>query len=575
MTAEWFYAKDKEKVGPVTEAQLMELCRSGEISRPDMVWRQGMAKWQRAGEVEGLFVRTSAPPPLPEAGTEAPALAESPAVRSPDELKLPVVGMFVVCGLALLTGLVGMLNADHPVVRILLALGVAHNLAAVALAVNVARLRNYGLASVAPWLVMTCWAWHWFTDVTHGMTLLGMVVAASAGVWALAVMRGKDVRRAFDADPPLPPLFFAGRPTALYDLDPGTRFPWPVEERSASNPKLLWLKVAIGASIVVGFLFLLSIVGAIFCLPFFSLASLIYVMAVRTSRLHGRWVPVEGQAGWIEFVSGGIYKREDGTVGTFAVLPNQRFVDILVSGHLVDSWRILAWGVDTLEVQDMAGKPRSFKKGKTLEEKQASLFHSERKEFLPGSWVPTDGSGRWVQFTQDGAVVYSDGEAGRYTVIGEEPNEVVRVEMADGSARSYRVMSLTESQLVIVEGKQAITYNRHSRTNSAASGTSGEDGESPERAPKEQKAGTSVGGVLSGLWNWLTKWQCPACRSRNTEVRGSEITERTQEVMTDFSQGSAGHHPQAVFNVHTHQHDCRCKDCGHEWIQQEKTRFKA
>ena len=36
----------------------------------------------------------------------------------------------------------------------------------------------------------------------------------------------------------------------------------------------------------------------------------------------------------------------------------------------------LSWGSATLEVQDMEGRSMSFKKGKTLEEKQASLFQS-------------------------------------------------------------------------------------------------------------------------------------------------------------------------------------------------------
>jgi len=154
-------------------------------------------------------------------------------------------------------------------------------------------------------------------------------------------------------------------------------------------------------------------------------------------------------------LSGGIFKREDGTVGTFAVLPNQKFIDILASGHLVDSWRVLAWGVDTLEVQDMAGVVRNFKKGKTLAEKQESFFHQDRTDDLPGSWVPIDGSGKWVQFTKDGAIVFSDGRAGRYTVTGEEPNEIIRITMADGSTCEYRVMSISTTQLVIAEGNEA------------------------------------------------------------------------------------------------------------------------
>lgn len=379
MADEWYYAKGKEKVGPLTAAQMKQLARSGELARTSMVWKTGMPKWVQAGQVNGLFpeappqkASVTVPPPLPVEQTNEPA-----AVRSPGELKFPVIGMFVVSGLALLFGLIGVVAADSPVVRVLQALGIAHNLAALALTVNVVRLRSYALASVSPWVVMTCWLWHWMSNVTHGVPLLGMVLAVSAGVWALLVLRGADVRRAFDADPPLPPLF-GGRQAPAYTPEPGTRFPWPVEERTASNPKLMWLKVAIAASIVVGVLLLVTIVGAIFCLPFFSLAFLIHFFGVSRGRLHGRWVPVEGASGWVEFLPGGILKREDGTVGTFALLPNQKFIDLLAYGHLVDSWKILSWGSATLEVQDMEGRARGFKKGKTLEEQPTSSLGEQQ-----------------------------------------------------------------------------------------------------------------------------------------------------------------------------------------------------
>lgn len=73
MTAEWYYAEGKEKVGPVTEAQLQELARSGGLARTDVVWKEGMAKWTEAGTVPGLFaVPASAVshPPIPR--TDSP-----------------------------------------------------------------------------------------------------------------------------------------------------------------------------------------------------------------------------------------------------------------------------------------------------------------------------------------------------------------------------------------------------------------------------------------------------------------------------------------------------------------------
>ncbi|MCZ2342752.1 MAG: DUF4339 domain-containing protein [Bacteroidales bacterium] len=103
MATEWYYTRDGSRVGPVADVELKQLVRSGELARNDMVWKEGMAKWQPAGQVKGLFddappqpVKTTAPPPLPETmavtGADVIALADSPAVRSPKELKLPVIG---------------------------------------------------------------------------------------------------------------------------------------------------------------------------------------------------------------------------------------------------------------------------------------------------------------------------------------------------------------------------------------------------------------------------------------------------------------------------------------------------
>ena len=412
MAAEWYYAKNKQKVGPVTEAQLQELVRTGQLSLADMVWKQGMTKWQSAGTVDGLLPKSPPsepePPPLPDTTSAAGSVwwerlkRNKPAYLS----AILAVAMFCTC------------------------LGIP----VVSWVTQRTSRRSRGLPRCP-------------LRSIHGRIVVALLVA---GMTALD-----------------------GREIPQY---PGSRFPWTDGERSASNVKLLGLRIGVAVSAVIGLAFLVSIVGALFCLPFFSLAFLIFFMAVRKGRLHARWVPVDEQAGWVEFVSGGIFKREDGTVGTFILLPNQKFIDLLASGHLVDSWRILTWGVETLEVQDMTGKTRSFKKGKTLEEKNASMFHSERTDGLPGTWMPIDGSGKWVQFTKDGAAVFSDGGAGRYTVTGEEPNEIIRVTMADGSAREFRVMSISTAQLVIVEGSEARTYARHGTKTTAASPTSSEAG---------------------------------------------------------------------------------------------------
>ncbi|HTR44030.1 MAG TPA: DUF4339 domain-containing protein [Pseudomonadales bacterium] len=42
----WFYAEGNRQNGPVSDAQLDELLRSGKISLTTLVWREGMGQWQ-------------------------------------------------------------------------------------------------------------------------------------------------------------------------------------------------------------------------------------------------------------------------------------------------------------------------------------------------------------------------------------------------------------------------------------------------------------------------------------------------------------------------------------------------
>ncbi len=159
--------------------------------------------------------------------------------------------------------------------------------------------------------------------------------------------------------------------------------PWPAEERNGFSIKQ-W--IGIGASGFMGFVGLVFVVVSLVqggqglcCGPmvFCATGLLLWLTIFNGWMIHGRWVPVDGAGGWVELLKGGIFKREDGMVGTFTLLKNKRFIDIFVAGRLADSWKILSWGMNSLEVQDMSGNARSFKRGKTLEQKQASPFHSE------------------------------------------------------------------------------------------------------------------------------------------------------------------------------------------------------
>jgi len=89
MSQEWYYAHGGVQKGPVTEAQLKALIPLGQLLLNDLVWRDGMAEWVKAGTVRELFPAKPAlppppPPPTPKrpqsptAATAAPVPNQSP-----------------------------------------------------------------------------------------------------------------------------------------------------------------------------------------------------------------------------------------------------------------------------------------------------------------------------------------------------------------------------------------------------------------------------------------------------------------------------------------------------------------
>jgi uncharacterized RDD family membrane protein YckC/DNA-directed RNA polymerase subunit RPC12/RpoP len=81
----WYYADAGQQAGPVDDAQLDALIRSGKIAPDTLVWHQGMANWQPLREAEPAAT-TIAPSPSPT----APAVATTSA-------QAPITGDEVVC----------------------------------------------------------------------------------------------------------------------------------------------------------------------------------------------------------------------------------------------------------------------------------------------------------------------------------------------------------------------------------------------------------------------------------------------------------------------------------------------
>lgn len=58
---QWYYAKNGVQMGPIGIDEMKAKLASGEISRADMVWREGMPDWRKAGEVQELASGPVAP----------------------------------------------------------------------------------------------------------------------------------------------------------------------------------------------------------------------------------------------------------------------------------------------------------------------------------------------------------------------------------------------------------------------------------------------------------------------------------------------------------------------------------
>jgi hypothetical protein len=64
----WFYASNGQQQGPIAETQLRDLIARGSVTPDTLVWSEGMAGWQKAGDVSGLMPSGARPPAMAQAG---------------------------------------------------------------------------------------------------------------------------------------------------------------------------------------------------------------------------------------------------------------------------------------------------------------------------------------------------------------------------------------------------------------------------------------------------------------------------------------------------------------------------
>lgn len=60
---EWYYESKGERIGPISESELLRLIQANMIQRDTLVWNKGMAEWQRITET-ALSIQFQGPPPL-------------------------------------------------------------------------------------------------------------------------------------------------------------------------------------------------------------------------------------------------------------------------------------------------------------------------------------------------------------------------------------------------------------------------------------------------------------------------------------------------------------------------------
>ena len=64
----WFFASQGQQRGPFPEAQLREFIARGMVGADTLVWTDGMATWQKAGEIPGLMSADPGPPAMSYSG---------------------------------------------------------------------------------------------------------------------------------------------------------------------------------------------------------------------------------------------------------------------------------------------------------------------------------------------------------------------------------------------------------------------------------------------------------------------------------------------------------------------------
>ena len=67
----WYYAKGKERLGPLDESQFEQLLKTGEITASTLVWNETLSGWKRLAEIRPESVNTGPEEPVPSLPADA------------------------------------------------------------------------------------------------------------------------------------------------------------------------------------------------------------------------------------------------------------------------------------------------------------------------------------------------------------------------------------------------------------------------------------------------------------------------------------------------------------------------
>ena len=105
----WFYAdSNQQQQGPITFGEIQQLAANNTIQPSTLIWKEGMAGWTAASEVQGVYGNSATQTPasptqaIPSNPYEAPASANAIEVSSTGAYPIPTVKK---CSFALFLGL--------------------------------------------------------------------------------------------------------------------------------------------------------------------------------------------------------------------------------------------------------------------------------------------------------------------------------------------------------------------------------------------------------------------------------------------------------------------------------------